>query len=101
MTQDIPGRCRHYLTYKGVKLPLQLQTPLEPAQIAHRNTYFCGYFDEQDRLLGLQKLVYGEVELEHRYHYDDDGALRRAEITDAEGEVTILQIDASGRPQPA
>lgn len=101
MTSDIPGRCRHYLTYKGIKLPLQLSTPLEPEQIANRNTYFRGYFDAQDRLLGLQKLVYGEVELEHRYHYDEAGALRRAEITDAEGEVAVLRFDESGRPQPA
>ncbi len=100
MTNDIPGLCRHYLSYKGVKLPLDLLTPLEPEQIANRNTYFQGYFDQQDRLIGIRKVVYAEMEFEHRYHYDDGGVLRRAEITDAEGEVTVLQFDETGKPQP-
>ncbi len=100
MTNDIPARCRHYLTYTGAKLPLNLLTPLKPAQIANRNTYFRGYFDDQDRLIRLQKIVYAETEFEHRYHYDDDGLLRRAEITDAEGEITVLQFDETGKPLP-
>jgi hypothetical protein len=99
MSDDIPGECRHYLTYKGVSLPLSLLTPLEPEQIANRNTYFRGYFDEQGRLVGVQKIVYGELELEHRYRYDDDGKLRVAELTDAEGEVTLLRLDETGKPR--
>ncbi len=99
MTNNMPGQCRHYLTYNGVKLPLNLLTPLEPTQIANRNTYFRGYFDGQDRLIGLQKIVYAEMEFEHRYHYNDDGMLWRAEITDAEGEVTVLHFDETGKPQ--
>ncbi len=99
MTSNNPGQYRHFLTYSGVKLPLNLLVPLEPAQIANRNTYFRGYFDGQDRLIGLQKIVYAETEFEHRYHYDDDGMLRRAEIIDAEGELTVLLFDATGRSQ--
>ncbi len=98
MTNDIPAQCRHYLTYNGAKLPLNLLTPLEPAQIANRNTYFRGYFDGQERLIGVQKIFYAEMEFEHRYHYGDDGVLRRAEITDPEGEVTVLDFDETGKP---
>lgn len=100
MKHGLPGDCRYYLTYTGVSLPLSLWTPLEPEQIANRNTYFRGYFDEQGRLAGLQKIVYGETELEHRYHYDDEGVLRRAEITDAEGELTVLLCDEQGKLRP-
>lgn len=100
MTHDMPGHCRHYLTYSGVTLPLKLMTPLEPEQIAHRNTYFLGYFDEQDRLIGVQKIVYGETEFEHRYQYDSAGVLRRAEIRDAEDEVSVMQFDANGARLP-
>ncbi len=98
MTQNIPGQCRHFLTYSGVQLPLKLLTPLEPEQIQNRNTFFQGYFDEQDRLIGLQKIVYGEVEFEHRYAYDDHGVLRGAVITDADGEITVLNFDETGKP---
>ena len=37
-------------------------------------------------------MVYGEIELEHRYHYDETGVLRRAEITDIDGESTVLEF---------
>jgi hypothetical protein len=95
---DIAGDCRYFLTYTGVKLPFKLSSPLESGQIENRNTYFRGYFDDTDRLIGLQKLVYGEIELEHRYSFDDTGVLRRAEITDCDGELTILDFDESGQP---
>lgn len=85
---------RYFLTYSGVKLPLRLLNELSPDQIENRNTYFRGDFDAQDRLVGLQKLVYGAVELEHRYTYDDHGVLIHAEITDADGEVTTLEFAA-------
>jgi hypothetical protein len=96
MTDARQGECRLFLTYRGIRLPLTLLTPLEPEQIANRNTYIRGYFDAQDRLIGLQKIVYGETELEHRYRYDEHGVLRSAAIIDAEGETAELLFDASG-----
>jgi YD repeat-containing protein len=97
MSTEFPGECRHFLSYSGVKLPLNLMTPLEPEQIANRNTYFRGYFDERGRLIGIQKIVYAETEFEHRYEYDDSGVLLRAEITDVEGEVTVMHFGQGGK----
>jgi hypothetical protein len=88
--------CRYFITYSGVKLPLKLVTPLADAELQNRNTFFRGYFDQHDRLMLCQKMVYGEIELEHRYAYYDSGVLRQAEITDADGEVTVLKFDETG-----
>lgn len=96
MSDTIQGHCRYFLTYSGVKLPLKLLTELEPAQLGNRNTYFRGYFDDQDRLIGLQKLVYSEVEMEHRYTYHPGGALRSVEIVDADGECNAMAFDENG-----
>jgi len=96
MTEEIFGNCRYFLTYTGIKLPLTLLTELEEAQLENRITFFRGYYDEQTRLIGLQKMVYGEVEMEHRYQYDEMGVLRRASITDIDGEVTVLDFDEKG-----
>jgi hypothetical protein len=96
MTDTIQGHCRYFLTYTGVKLPLKLLTELEPAQLENRNTYFRGYFDGQDRLVGLQKLVYAEVEMEHRYAYHANGALRSVEITDGDGDRNIMEFGENG-----
>ena len=84
--------CRYFITYSGVKLPLKLVTPLTAAELQNRNTFFQGYFDAEERLVVCQKLVYGEIELEHRYSYYASGVLREAEITDADGEITVLQF---------
>ena len=95
---------RYFLSYTGVKLPLRLLTPLEPAEIANRNTYFGADFDENERLVLVHKVVYGAVDLEHKYHYHDNGVIRRAEIYDAgdsdEG-IRVLCFDEEGRPSAA
>ncbi len=39
-----------------------------------------------------QKMVSGEVEMEHRHEYRIDGRLASACIIDAEGEVTELRF---------
>jgi hypothetical protein len=98
MSDEIPGRCQYFLSYSGVKLPLKPVGELEPDQIENRNTYFRGYFDARDRLTTLQKMVYGELELEHRYTYHGNGALSRAEIVDIDGEVEVLEFDEQGQP---
>ena len=97
ITVNLENCERHFfITYSGVKLPLKLVTPLSEAELQNRNTYFQGYFDKQERLLLCQKLVYSEIELEHRYSYYDNGKLQTAEITDADGELTVLQFDEAG-----
>ncbi len=87
------GTLRFFVTYTGVKLPFKLANELQPDEVKNRNTYFCGYFDELDRIIGLEKIAYGEVELQHRYTYHDNGMLSAAEITDIDGEVTMLAPD--------
>lgn len=99
MTDQLPGECRYFITYTGVKLPFKLVNPLEPGDVENRNTYFRGYFDSEDRLTALQRVIYGEVELEHRYQYHGNGALKQAEITDADGETSLLCFDETGAPQ--
>lgn len=84
--------CRYFTTYSGVKLPFKLVSELEEHEIRNRNTFFQGYFDADGVLLSFQKMVYGEVELEHKYTYDADGNLKQAEITDADGEVSHLSF---------
>ena len=88
------GTPRFFVTYTGVKLPFKLVNELQPSEVENRNTYFCGYFDEQDRLIGFDKLAYSEIELQHRYTYHDNGKLKHALITDIDGEITEMTFDA-------
>lgn len=83
--------CRYFTTYSGVKLPFKLVSELGEHEIRNRNTFFRGYFAADGVLLGFQKVVYGDVELEHQYSYDDEGNLRQAEITDVNGEINIIK----------
>jgi hypothetical protein len=96
MNHETITATRYFVTYSGVKLPFKLINELQPGQIENRNTFFRGYFDAQDRLTGFDKLVYGDVELKHRYEYHDNGKLKRAEISDIDDEVAVLSYDGEG-----
>lgn len=91
------GELRFFVTYSGIKLPFNLVNELHPSEVENRNTFFRGYFDAQGRLTEFDKLAYGDIELTHRYSYYDNGKLRTAEITDIDGEVTLLLYDAEGK----
>ena len=95
MTEENPENWRYFVSYTGIKLPLKLINPLEFVDLNNRNTFIRASFDAQDRLLAFEKMVYGEVEMWHRYEYDADGVLRRAEIS-MDDEVTEMRFDASG-----
>lgn len=86
---------RYFVAYSGVKLPFNLVSELQKHGVQNRNTYFRGHFDSKDRLTGFDKLAYGEIEQQHRYTYHDNGKLS-SEITDIDGEVTMLVFDADG-----
>lgn len=92
------SECRYFVSYSGIKLPLKLVNELHGSGRQNRNTYFLGYFDRNDRLLRCEKRVYGEIDLLHCYHYHDNGALKFAEITDVDGDVTVLEFDEQGNP---
>ncbi len=92
-------QCRHFTSYSGIALPLKLVNELDEASRDNRNTYFRGYYDDGGRLHLCEKVVYGEIELTHRYEYDENGVLRSAEITDVDEEPKRIQFDCNGRPQ--
>lgn len=94
------GTCRFFVTYTGVKLPFKLINELQPGEVENRNTFFRGYFDEQDRLTGFDKLAYGETELKHDYEYHANGLLKQARVTDIDDELTVLKFDAEGKQVP-
>jgi hypothetical protein len=96
MSSEINGTCRHFISYSGVKLPLKLVSPLDEADMGNRNTFYRGYFDDNERLLMCQKVAYGEVDLEHRYDYYDSGVLRRAEIIEAGDDAVVIEFDEQG-----
>lgn len=97
MSQPDNTVCRYFLSYSGVKLPLKLVNPLDEADLGHRNTYMRAYYDSEDRLIGCDKLVYGDLSITHRYRYHPNGALQQAEIT-MDDETTVVRFDEAGTP---
>lgn len=85
---------RYFVSYSGIKLPLKLVNEITEQALHNRNTYFCGYFDENQRLVRCQKVVYGEIEVEHVYHYAENGVLQQADITE-EDETQTLHFSES------
>jgi len=95
--EQVAETCKRFLSYSGIRLPLKLVNPLDSDEIDNRNTFYRGYFDRHERLLRLEKVVYGEVELEHRYCYYADGLLKQAEIT-MDDETNVIKYDEQGQP---
>ncbi|MCJ2186273.1 DUF6156 family protein [Novosphingobium beihaiensis] len=84
---------RYFVTYSGVDLPFRLTGPIGEDQVANRNTFIRAWYDRDERLAGFDKLVYGEVELSHRYDYGGDGRLVRALITMSDEEPVELTFE--------
>ena len=95
MNPEQNTECRYFVSYSGIKLPLKMVNEITEASLTNRNTYYRGYFDAQDNMLLCQKVVYGEVESEHRYHYYDNGVLKHAQITE-DDEVREIHFNGLG-----
>ncbi|MGC2778826.1 MAG: DUF6156 family protein [Bradyrhizobium sp.] len=98
---DTGRDCRFFVSYTGVKLPLRLVTAIAPEQLSNRNTFIRGYFDAAGALTGFEKIVYGEIELTHRYGYHANGVLSRAEIVMLDEDPVTLNFDENGAPVAA
>lgn len=70
--------CRYFVSYTGIQLPLKLVNELDAESLQNRITYFRAFYDENDYLKILEKVVYGEIELIHHYEYHPDGTLSKA-----------------------
>lgn len=93
-----PAGPRYFTSYSGVRLPLRLVGPLEEEETRHRNTFIRAHYDDDGRLVRLEKTVYGQVVLAHVYTYHQGGGLMRADIHvhDDEDEHTSLEFDEAG-----
>ncbi|PLK47482.1 DUF6156 family protein [Uliginosibacterium sp. TH139] len=83
---------RFFLSYTGVRLPLQLVEELPEATLRNRNTWFRAEYDAQGALIRVEKIVYGEVEMTHRYTYDSELRLQEAIVTFADEEPQIMRF---------
>jgi hypothetical protein len=89
----LPGATqrRYFVSYSGVRLPFRLVTELSESEVENRNTYFQADFDDAEHLIGFDKMVYGELEMSHRYRYYPSGALQEAEVTNhAEDDTKVI-----------
>lgn len=88
---------RYFVTYSGIRPPARLVEPLDEAALANRNTFIRAHYDDADRLVGFEKMVYGAVELAHAYTWHADGRLASAKISMG-GEESTLTFDEDGVP---
>lgn len=101
MNTETNKRLRYFTTYTGVALPFRLVNPIEEAELANRNTFIRASFDEAGALTGFDKIVYGEIELSHRYAYGETGALVSAEIAMPDEDPVVLRFDDAPKPESA
>jgi uncharacterized protein DUF6156 len=98
MTEHADPDFRYFVSYSGVRLPFNLVNLIDADALSNRNTFIRAHFDKAGLLRGFEKLVYGEVELSHRYEYHDNGKLSSAQITMLDEEPVVLSFDKAGMP---
>jgi hypothetical protein len=96
MTEEAAEYCRYFVSYSGVKLPFNLVNPIAEEALSNRNTFIRAYFNKAGALTSFEKVVYGEVELTHRYEYHDNGILKCVEITMLEEDPVVMSFDETG-----
>ncbi len=84
------GAPRHFLSYTGTGLPLQLIEEIDGGGLRFRNTYFRAWYDAAGRPVRIEKLVYGEVEMRHDYRWAADGRLRGATVQQVDEEPRVV-----------
>ena len=94
--EEAQQECRFFVSYSGVKMPFNLVNVIPQESLSNRNTFIRAYFDKAGLLTGFDKVVYGEVELTHRYQYHDNGTLRRAEVVMLDEDAVVLCFDEQG-----
>ena len=100
MTEGESFECRYFATYSGIKLPLNLVGPIAEAALANRNTFMRAFFDAAGKLRLCEKIVYGEVEMAHRYQYDESGKLTRAEVQMPDEAPAVLDFEDENGAKP-
>ncbi len=93
---DTVHEYRYFVSYSGVKLPFNLVNAIAAEALSNRNTFIRACFNKAGVLTGFDKVVYGEVELAHRYEYHGNGALSRAEIVMLDEDAVIVRFDDTG-----
>jgi len=101
MMDQTSQQCRFFVSYSGIKLPFNLINAIAVEALSNRNTFIRAYFDDAERLSGFDKMVYGEVELSHRYEYHGNGRLKRAEIMMLDEEPVTMDFYETGSQVPA
>jgi hypothetical protein len=82
---------RYFLSYRGVKLPLQLLEELPESALRNRNTWFTAMFDQAGCIRRIEKRVYGELEMSHQYEYEGE-RLSSATIQVGDEEPVTLEF---------
>lgn len=75
---------RYFISYSGIKLPLNLVNEITSEQLHNRNTFYRAAYDELGRMILCQKVIYSEVDTQHDYKYDAGGNLIFARVTEGE-----------------
>lgn len=98
MTAETNLTVRHFVTCSGVKLPLNLITPLDEDDLGNRITFYRAYYDAAEHMTACEKIVYGEVDSAHHYSYYPTGVLHEAKVVAVpEEETTLMTFDEEGK----
>jgi hypothetical protein len=85
-----PANIWYFYPVAGSNCRLILFFPLDARELENRNTFFRAVFGDADRLVSCEKIVYGEVQLTHRYDSRGNDTLSHARTAMGDDEETEI-----------
>jgi len=99
-TKYHPGGPYYYISwahYFSPYRPVNEISKSEADELEHRGYgFYVAFFNEQGRIKSMEKRYQGKIEFKTLCYYDND-VLKKEEVTDANGNVTVTLYDKNGK----
>lgn len=79
------------------QMPFQPMEQISEKEAKTLKTYCVAYFTKSGKIISFAKYLHRKLEFSHKYTYDKNGFLEKAETTKSTGEVKIKYFDKKGK----
>lgn len=87
----------YFSSFSGYSIPLKLVDKITRDEAIARDSYYVAIYDDEGKLLSVEKYFQGKLFFKHEYSYRDNGVLQESRVVNAEGQETTNFFDEKGK----
>lgn len=90
-------RKKYYFTgFSGYSIPLKLTGKIKKEDITIGQSYYIGTYDDEDRLIKVEKFFKDKLFFIHQYIYYSNGIIKESRVINANGEESVSLFNEKG-----